>query len=229
MEFDTATPTGNNRGGGNFFTPSHNIPTKSVEYADDPRNCNAINKEASIRLARDKDKLQADGSNFCSWLNKITEFSILSLDDPEFYDRPQPDGPKEVVACSSLLILIHRDVRQYLYGPLSSFQIMSKIKHWYTVFSQAAQLNHWTDLEHLQRSGGGLSSPLRPATTCPEVSPSCHIIGNNGLWIKAGVNWIGPLTFVEVWSSQRPAYPATPPPHLAFSCQRQLNNFWTTQ
>jgi hypothetical protein len=49
---------------------------------------------------------------------------ILSLDNLEFYNRPQPDGPKEVVAWSSLIISIHCNTCQYLYGPLSSFQII---------------------------------------------------------------------------------------------------------
>ncbi|PLW28482.1 hypothetical protein PCANC_23115 [Puccinia coronata f. sp. avenae] len=52
-------------------------------------------KEAAARFATDDDKLQADGSNFRNWLNEITEFAIMSLDDPTFYDHPQPADAKE--------------------------------------------------------------------------------------------------------------------------------------
>ncbi|PLW12310.1 hypothetical protein PCASD_25722 [Puccinia coronata f. sp. avenae] len=55
-------------------------------------------KEAAARFAMDDDKLQADGSNFRSWLNEITEFAIMSLDDPTFFNHPQPADAKETVA-----------------------------------------------------------------------------------------------------------------------------------
>lgn len=80
-----------------FFTPH---PSAS-DYAADPRNQNDINNEAATRFAFDNDKLQDDGSNIRNWLNKIMEFAIMSLDDPTFYDQPQPADAKVVMAADT--------------------------------------------------------------------------------------------------------------------------------
>jgi hypothetical protein len=100
-----------------FFSSAHQNPPPPppiFDYAAEPRNRNSINKEEVVRLASDDDKLQADGSNFCSWLNEIMEFAIMSLDNPAFYDHPQPLDAKEAVARSCLLISIYWLACQYL-------------------------------------------------------------------------------------------------------------------
>ncbi|PLW19671.1 hypothetical protein PCANC_08943 [Puccinia coronata f. sp. avenae] len=81
-----------------FSSHQHPPPPPNLDYAADPQNRNAISKEAAARFATDDDKLQADGSNFRNWLNEITEFAIMSLDDPTFYGHPQPADAKETVA-----------------------------------------------------------------------------------------------------------------------------------
>ncbi|PLW40249.1 hypothetical protein PCASD_08535 [Puccinia coronata f. sp. avenae] len=87
----------------------------------------------------------ANGSNFCSWLNEITEFAIMSLDDLTFYDHPQPADAKETVVQLALLILVHWAARQYLHGAGTSLELMSVLKWRYMVFSRVAQLNLWVD------------------------------------------------------------------------------------
>ncbi|PLW34977.1 hypothetical protein PCANC_19766 [Puccinia coronata f. sp. avenae] len=96
LGFDNTTPQQHQQ---HFFSSAHQNPPPPppiFDYAIDPCNRNSINKEAAVRLASDDDKLQADGSNFCSWLNEITEFAIMSLDNPVFCDHPQPLDAKEI-------------------------------------------------------------------------------------------------------------------------------------
>ncbi|PLW06611.1 hypothetical protein PCANC_04737 [Puccinia coronata f. sp. avenae] len=97
LGFDNTTPQQHQHC---FFSSHQNPPPPPpiFDYAADPRNRNAISKEAAARFAMDDDKLQADGSNFRSWLNEITEFAIMSLDDPTFFNHPQPADAKETVA-----------------------------------------------------------------------------------------------------------------------------------
>ncbi|PLW40779.1 hypothetical protein PCANC_13545 [Puccinia coronata f. sp. avenae] len=52
-----------------FFSSAHQNPPSPppiFDYAADPCNCKSIN----------------------NWLNEITEFTIMSLDNPAFYDHP---------------------------------------------------------------------------------------------------------------------------------------------